>query len=150
MPRLFLTFGLLVLVLAGRPANAFSLLGPRAEDPGGEAWQTVANGYSLAGDIGAVKNITEEYRWNKPVITYGFDLSFINYFGTNGIAAVNAAFAVYNSLPDLSTLSQELTEYPLQDPVTQAVTTFRDSRRINYTAQALNLDRKSTRLNSSH
>jgi hypothetical protein len=139
MPRLFLTFGLLVLVLAGRPASAFSLLGPRAEDPGGEAWQTVANGYSLAGDIGAVKNITEEYRWNKPVITYAFDLSFVNYFGTNGIAAVEAAMAVYNSLPDLSTLSQELSEYPLQDPVTQAVTTFRDSRRVNYTAQALNL-----------
>jgi hypothetical protein len=139
MPRLFLTFSLVVLVLAGRPASAFSLLGPRAEDPGGEAWQTVANGYSLAGDIGSVKNITEEYRWNKPVITYAFDLSFINYFGTNGIAAVEAAMAVYNSLPDLSTLSTNLAEYPLQDPVTQAVTTFRDSRRVNYTAQALNL-----------
>jgi hypothetical protein len=139
MPRLFLTFSLVVLVLAGRPANAFSLLGPRVDDPGGEAWQTEANGYSFVTDVGAVKNITEEYRWNKPVITYAFDLSFINYFGTNGIAAVEAAFAVYNSLPDLSTLSQELTEYPLQDPITGATTTFRDSRRINYTAQALNL-----------
>jgi hypothetical protein len=139
MPRLFFTFGLLVLVLAGRPASAFSLLGPTVDDPGGEAWQTVANGYSFDTDVGAVKNLTEEYRWNKPVITYAFDLSFINYFGTNGIAAVEAAMAVYNSLPDLSTLSQELNEFPLQDPVTQAVTTFRDSRRVNYTAQALNL-----------
>ena len=47
--------------------------------------------------------------------------------------------AIMNSLPNLDTLSQTLDEYPLQDPVTGATTTFRDSRRVNYTAQALNL-----------
>jgi hypothetical protein len=139
MQRLLQVVTLLILGLAVRPVEAFSLLGPRAEDPGGEAWQSVANGYSLAGDVGSVKNLTEEYRWNKPVITYGFDLSFINYFGTNGMAAVDAAMAVYNSLPDVSTLSPTLSEYPLDDPLTGATTTFRDSRRVNYTAQALNI-----------
>ena len=47
--------------------------------------------------------------------------------------------AVLNSLPDVSTLSRNLNEYPLDDPLTGATTTFRDSRRVNYTAQALNL-----------
>lgn len=139
MSRLLQVCALLVLVLGGQPAMGFTLLGPLAADPGGEDWQTVPNGYGLQGDIGAPKNLIEEFRWNIPVITYGFDSSFINYFGTNGIAAVESAIAVMNSLPHFSSISQTLDEYPLEDPNTGATTTFRDSRRINYTAQALNL-----------
>src|SRR5688572_29693713 len=131
-----------MMVIMVQPSNAFSLLAPAASG-GGEPWQTVDRGYDEAGDVvpggGGVANLTKEYRWNQSVITYGFDNSFINYFGTNGIAAIEAAFAVFNSLPDLSTLSQELVEYPLEDPATGATTTFRDSRRINHTAVAMNL-----------
>src|SRR5688572_29844590 len=143
MPRLFQILVLLAFTLAMRPASAFSLGGPLSSDPGGEAWQVVRIGYSdttrLNGSLMSPKNLTHEYRRNVPVLTYAFDPTFINYFGTNGMAAVHAAVAVMNSLPNLDTLSQTLDEYPLQDPVTGAVTTFRDSRRVNYTAQALNL-----------
>lgn len=139
MPRLLQVFTLVLLALAVRPAHGFSLLGPLSANPGGEAWQTVELGYNLGADVGTPKNLTEEYRWNTPIITYGFENAFINYFGTEGIAAIEAAIAVYNDLPDLSTLNQDLREYPLVDPVTGAVTTFRNSRRVNYTAQALNL-----------
>jgi hypothetical protein len=143
MRRLLQNFALVfALALAARSAHSFSLLGPLGNGPGGEAWQTEELGYNLttgAVDVGAPKNLTEEYRWNSSIITYGFDPSFINYFGTNGIAAIEAAIAVYNSLPDLSTLSQELNEFPLADPNSGAVTTFRDSRRFNFTAATLNL-----------
>lgn len=151
MPRLFQIVTLLVLTLGIRPASGFSLLGPLSSDPGGEAWQVRRLGYSdgevlLNGAIGSPKNLTHEYRWNTPIITYGFDPTFINYFGTNGMAAVDAAMEIMNSLPDLSTLSQELTEYPLEGQF-GATTTFRDSRRVNFTAQALNLiDMKSMTL----
>lgn len=151
MPRLLQILTLLVLAFGVRTVDAFSLAGPRASDPGGEAWQTLRLGYSdgdtlLNGALASPKNLGHEYRWVQPVITYGFDLSFINYFGTNGMAAVDAAAAIINSLPDLSTLSQELNEYPLDGPF-GATTTFRDSRRINYTAQALDLiDMKSITL----
>src|SRR4051812_22855195 len=106
MPRLLQFIAVFILLLATRPASAFSLLGP-LPGAGGEAWQTGALGYNPTGtsDIGAPKNFGEEYRWNLPVITYGFDGSFINYFGADGVAAVEAAFAILNSLPDLSKLS---------------------------------------------
>src|SRR5687768_12729408 len=144
MPRLFQILVLLAFTLAMRHASAFSLGGPLSGNPGGEDWQTIRLGYSDSGTtvndaIMSPKNLTHEYRRNVPVLTYAFDSTFINYFGTNGIAAVEGAMAIMNSLPRLDTLTQTLDEYPLQDPITGAVTTFRDSRRVNYTAQALNL-----------
>jgi hypothetical protein len=74
-------------------------------------------------DIGAPKNLGEEYRWNTPVITYGFDSSFLNYFGSNGVAAIDAAFEILNSLPPFSTMDQELSEFPIIDPLTGTPTT---------------------------
>jgi hypothetical protein len=65
---------------------------------------------------GGVKNLTEEYRWNQSVITYGFDPTFVNYFGSNGVNAIEGAIAVFNSLPDVSSLSQNLDEFPLRAP----------------------------------
>jgi hypothetical protein len=53
-------------------------------------------------EIGGPKNIGEEYRWNVPVITYGFDPSFEEYFGKPGIAAVQAAFDLLNEIPAAS------------------------------------------------
>jgi hypothetical protein len=143
MSRLFQIL-LFALAFAAPSARAFSLGGPLSGDPGGEDWQTVRLGYSdsttgLNGAIMSPKNLGQEYRRNVPVLRYAFDLTFINYFGTNGIAAVEAAFQIINSLPDVGTLSRNLDEYPLDDPLTGATTSFRDSRQMNYTAQALNL-----------
>jgi len=50
-------------------------------------------------DIGAPMNLGEEYRWNIRTVTYGFDESFLNYFGQKGVDAVNQAFAIFNGLP---------------------------------------------------
>jgi hypothetical protein len=82
---------------------AFSLNGPN------ESWQTPVNGYS-SGNLSAPMNINGEFRWNVPAITYGFDPSFLAYFGTNGVKAVEDAVAVFNGLPkssemDLNTFS---------------------------------------------
>jgi hypothetical protein len=78
--------------------QAFSLLGPYAD------WMDVTNGFRLPGDIGGPMDITEGYRWNVPVVTYGFDQSFRNYFGSNGVAAVEAAIGILNNLPPASAL----------------------------------------------
>ena len=40
----------------------------------------------------APKNIGEEYRRNTPVMYYTFDANFLDYFGSNGVAAVDSAF----------------------------------------------------------
>src|SRR5262245_23845689 len=115
MPRLLQIVAVLMCLLATRPLGAFSLLGPVAP-PGNEAWQTPALGYNARNfDIGAPKNLGEEYRWNASVITYAFDNSFLNYFGNEGVAAIDAAFALLNSLPDLTTVSTNLSEFPLLD-----------------------------------
>lgn len=88
---LLFTLGLVV------KTSAFALLGPF------EPWQTPYLGYNVTGDeIGGPKNIGEEYRWNVPVITYGFDPSFEEYFGKPGIAAVQAAFDLLNEIPAAS------------------------------------------------
>jgi len=58
---------------------------------------------------------------------YTMDVNFIEYFGTNGMKAVDDAFAVFNALTNVSAYSRELTEFPL------AVT------RENYQASALGL-----------
>src|SRR5688500_6977320 len=114
-------------------ASAFSLIGTP------EAWQTPALGYDPLGtDIGAAKNLGEEYRWNSPIITYGYDLPFLNYFGTPGVQAVERAIAILNSLPPASTLSQDLREFPLLDENGEP-TQFMEARRVNPEAQAMQL-----------
>jgi hypothetical protein len=106
--------------------HGFALLGPF------EPWQTPELGYNPFGDeIGAPKDIDEEYRWNVPEITWGVDRAFFEYFGTNGVRAVSEAFAVFNNLPPASKLNVD--DF-LSDP-----------RRINARAEATNLvDLKST------
>ena len=104
----------LLLLGASSKALAFSMIGPLA------GWMSSDIGYNLPittaalnADIGGPMNLTEEYRWNSPVITYSFDRSFEDYFGTAGIEAVEAAIKVLNDLPHVSTLSEDLSEYPL-------------------------------------
>ena len=98
------------LLLSGE-ARAFSLLGPYAD------WMLADVGYRQPGDVGGPMNLNEEYRWNVPVVTYGFDKSFLDYFGSNGVAAVEQAIEILNGLPRASDIV--LNDYPL------------DSRRLN-------------------
>ena len=78
-------------------------------------------------------NLGEEYRWNVPVVTYGFDQSFLDYFGSNGIAAIDSAIKVINALPPASVV---------------ALTNFsNNSQAVNYAAQGAGLsDLKSATL----
>ena len=82
----------------------------------------------LRSDIGAPKNIGEDYRRNTPVLYYAFDENFLDYFGSNGVWAVDQAFAILNnSLTNVSSYSADLSEIPLE------------AKRFNQTAGALNL-----------
>src|SRR5439155_12205767 len=85
-------------------ADAFSLLGPYA------SWMDAQKSYQQPGDIGGPMNIGESYRWNIPVITYGFDRSFLDYFGSNGVAAVESAIGILNELPPASAIDPD--DYP--------------------------------------
>lgn len=106
-------------------ANAFSLLGPYAP------WMTTNLNYHtkwwgpLQLPIGGPMPIGEGYRWNVPVLTYGFDQSFLQYFGPKGAAAVEKAIQMINDLPSASSIV--LTNYAL------------DTTRINYSAQGQSL-----------
>jgi hypothetical protein len=90
----------LLLLVSHFPTRvaAFSLLGPY------EDWMDVTNGFRQTGDIGGPMDISEGYRWNVPVLTYGFDQSFLDYFGSNGVVAVEAAIGILNGLPPASGL----------------------------------------------
>jgi hypothetical protein len=114
---------LLFLAVGLHSASAFSLLGPF------EPWMTTNLGFNnpFVGtvDIGGPKNFGEGYRWNVPVITYGFDESFLNYFGSNGVAAVESAIQVFNDLPPAS--ATNMNGY------------LTDTRRVNYTADQQSL-----------
>jgi hypothetical protein len=109
---------LAVLAIAGFAprANAFSLLGPYAD------WMVQSNSYHQGDDIGGPMNLNEEYRWNVPVVTYGFDQSFLDYFGSNGVAAVESAIQILNDLPAASDIV--LSNYPA------------DTRGMNFAAAA--------------
>src|SRR5450432_222006 len=89
----------LFLGMSGLRTLAFSLLGPYAD------WMTGTNGFRQPGDIGGPVNLGEEYRWNVPVVTYSFDASFMAYFGSNGVAAVEGAIGILNSLPPASQIN---------------------------------------------
>lgn len=110
----------LFLALGVRSVSAFALLGPFAP------WMTAQLSYQDGGySIGGPMNIGEGYRWNVPVITYGFDQSFLDYFGTNGVAAVESAIQILNDLPPASQIV--LANYPLINS------------RVNYRANAQNI-----------
>ena len=122
MSRFFKRFAWLsVLVLGFQSAFGFALLGPF-----NEAWQIPAIGYGLGGDIGGPKNIGEEYRWNTPTNYFAFDASFLDYFGSNGVRAVEQAIDIINALPPASTPGV-LDQFPLE------------SQRINPRAEQLQL-----------
>jgi hypothetical protein len=133
------------LAVGVQSASAFSLLGP------GESWQTPELGYERIAEERIPEggswtiwftdfsthpmNLGEEFRWNEPVLYYAYDSSFLDYFGSNGVAAVDAAVAILNSLTNVSSYSADLSEFPLREA------------RVNSTASALHLfDLKSAAL----
>jgi hypothetical protein len=90
--------------------------------------------FSLNVEIGGTKNLGEGSRLNVPIITYGYDTTFLTYFGAKGVAAIDSAFTLLNGLPKVSSASPKLTEF-----ITQG------NQQINYSAQAMRmLDLKST------
>jgi hypothetical protein len=101
-------YALAVAVLMVVNASAFSLMGPFA------SWQTAAIGYSLGGDVGGPMSLSEDFRITVPVLNYGFDGTFLNFFGSNGVVAIDAAMAILNAVPAASAMSANLTEFPLQ------------------------------------
>jgi hypothetical protein len=100
----------------------FALFGP-----GNEEYQVPTIGYMLGGDLGAPKNLGEEYRWNTPTLYYAFDQNFLDYFGTDGVIAVEQAISILNSLTNVSMYSNDLSEWPME------------TLRANFRAQALGL-----------
>lgn len=140
----------MVLLMAGVQASwGFALLGPQGN--GGDSWQTATIGYGLAytdestpitpggpvflGDIGGPKNLGEEYRRNIPVLYYAYDASFLDFFGSNGVAAVDSAFGIMNSITNVDSPGNDISNYPL------------NSQAFNYDAQSLYLtDLKSATL----
>ena len=95
----------ILIALAGilaANANAFVLVGPRHadentltfNDTGGALQSNPVASANLQDDLGGPKRIDEFYRWNTPRLTYGFDATFVQFFGESGIAAVNDAMNV--------------------------------------------------------
>jgi len=112
--RLVAVFLLFVCCMTN--VRAFSLLGPY------QSWMTPTNGFQLAGDIGGPMNLGEGYRWNVPVLTYSFDQSFLDFYGSSGVAAVESAIQILNNLPPASQIN--LNAFPF------------DARQENYRAAA--------------
>jgi len=71
-----------------------------------------AKSYRQYPDIGGPMNLGEGYRWNVPVVTYGFDPSFVQFFGSNGVTEVEKAIDVLNNLPAASQI--DLANYSTQ------------------------------------
>jgi Putative Ig domain len=130
--------GIGLVAFGTQAAWAYSLIGPPGF--GDDSWQVPLIGFnpltspnnvpdiidSLA--IGP-KNLGEAYRRNTPVIYYAADATFLDYFGSNGLAQVDLAYTMLNNSfsTNVDSFSPELTEFPL------------DSQGLNYTAQALGL-----------
>ena len=118
---------LLAAAIVAPAAMAFSLLGPYT------SWQVVALSYQLGGDIGGPMNLREGFRWNVPVVTYAYDKSFIDYFGSEGVNAVDEGVRILNDLPAASKIDEALGDYSTQ------------TLRENFEAETLGLiDLKST------
>ena len=136
MVQMFKQFFLVVVLVAGiNCATAFVLIGPD-----NEAYQDNSIGYNPNPFIDRLsikpKFLGEEYRPNIPVIFYTFDQNFLDYFGSNGVAAVEDAFAILNQLGQTNLSAYNLDDIPME------------SARLNYKAAALSLsDVKSAVLN---
>ncbi|MCI0748521.1 MAG: hypothetical protein L0Y58_24195 [Verrucomicrobia subdivision 3 bacterium] len=137
--QLIITFALLASAFC---AHAFSLNGEKKETIGPDLdWQVPRIGYP-DGLIGGPMFLGEGYRLNVPVVTYAYDQSFINYFGTNGMIALDRAIAILNDLPEVSTITNDGVNLYIRGQKVPKQTKF-----VNFEAQALQLiDIKQTAL----
>jgi hypothetical protein len=112
---------LLLGVLIGcQSAFGFALIGPPTPPPS-DNYQAPIIAYNVGGgEAGTPRNSHEEYRRNTPVVYYAFDQSFWEYFGVAGIAEIDKAMAMFNSVGKVSQVDPN--DYPL------------DSRRVNFRA----------------
>ena len=97
-------FALLVLGAIQERASAFALLGPFTP------WMSAELSYRDGSSIGGPMDLGHAYRWNVPLVTYAYDASFLNYFGSNGVEAVEGAIQTLNDLAPVSALA--LNDYP--------------------------------------
>lgn len=114
-------------------AWGFSMQGPLG------SWQTPRIGYDFplvpSPIFGGPMSINEEYRLNVPTVYYAFTPEFVQYYGARGVAEIEKAFSLLNTIPNASSI--DLDSYPLQ------------SARANYAAAALGLmDVRSTALSA--
>lgn len=123
----WMKIGLAAAMFVAPAAWGFSLIGPLT------SWQANGLAYGFDADIGGPMNLSEGFRWNVPVITYACDKSFTDYFGAQGVHAIDEAFKYFNDLDNASKLAQTLDEY--------STSTIRE----NFEAEALGItDVKST------
>ncbi|HJO54619.1 MAG TPA: hypothetical protein QF373_08955, partial [Verrucomicrobiota bacterium] len=84
--------------------HAFVLLGPvlpeentlSFTDGAGAVISTTVASANINDDLGGPRQLDEFYRWNTPHLVYGFDQSFVMFFGQEGIDAVDDAMRVIN------------------------------------------------------
>jgi hypothetical protein len=120
---------LALLALGVQRAAAYSFIVPF------EAYQVPVIGYNIGGDLGGPGNLGEEYRRNTPRLYYSIDQNYLDFFGSNGVVEIDAAFAILNNLTNVSSYTSGLYEWPME------------AKSINYKAQALSLiDMKSAML----
>lgn len=123
---------LALLAVSTQLSHGFALLGPfeTYQVPAiGYGWdsyfQNTPGGVVGYSGLGGPHNIAEEYRRNTPVLYYSFDANFLEFFGSNGVAAVDQAVSMLNNLTNVSMYTPDLVEFPLE------------SQRLNYQAQNL-------------
>ena len=84
--------------------QAFVLMGPTAGTDentltftwGNRTMQSVQSANLESGMQGTPKDNTRFFRLNTPYLTYGFDQSFMQYFGSEGVEAIDDAMGVIN------------------------------------------------------
>ena len=134
MLRLFSILLLLPLLAVHEQSQAFSLAGPQPPWMQ-EASPSSADCYNLPLllNYSGPMMIDEEYRFNTPVVTYGFTSDFVSFFGKRGMEEVREAVQMINDLPPVDQIDIE--DYSNR------------SFRLNHRAAALGLtDLKSTAL----
>src|SRR5207247_1930717 len=101
----------LLLVGAVQSVSAFSFIGPL------EAWMVSAQGLNplpFDGNLNGPHNLGEEFRRNTPVMYWACDANFLDFFGSNGLRAVEMAMSQLNSVGNVSSYSLDLSEWPLE------------------------------------
>jgi len=87
--------GLALLMMQLLSAEAFVVMGvPNNTEAANQLL------WNYTDDLGVPKSLYKQiprlYRWNNPHFVYSFDASFVNYFGSEGVAAVNESIEVIN------------------------------------------------------